>query len=116
MSRRALAFTLVAAALLDAALGATAGASTIEVQSGTLTIAQAAGESTAFRSTGTSSSHQRSSRDVVRASPATLPASVEQRPLRPRVASTSRSPRDIRCFAVGRVDVAFGDGTDSVFM
>ena len=88
----------------------------IEVQSGTLTIAQAAGESTAFR--------LQAPLRVTNDPPATwyvlpsyAPGKLGAPPTPgPGCEYVRYSPRDIRCSAVGRIDIAFGAGTDLLFM
>jgi hypothetical protein len=109
--------SLVAAACLVT----TAEASTVQVLEGTLTITQAPGESTLVRlqppfhdmdATGPQEAPGTWTvlRNATPGRPGTRPTAG------PGCTATPYPPHDIRCLAVTRVDIAFGDGADTLFM
>ena len=109
--------SLVAAACLVT----TAEASTVQVQEGTLTITQAPGESTIF---GLRAPFHEPSANGPQPPPGTWLVQRNGTPGRPGTPPTAGpgcvgtpNPHpEIACSYVARVDIAFGDGADSVFV
>lgn len=104
-----------------ACLVTTAEASTVQVQDGALTITQAPGESTTFRLTAP---YREPSATGPQAPPGTWRVRRNGTPGRPGtlptagagcVATPNPDP-EISCSSVARVDIAFGEGADSLFM